>query len=205
MLVLIVILSCEIVMLKCQIYEGSVIFRNGYINNTESIHVKRLCITHSKIPGSPINLFSDNLYSHWTLGIQSTDNEFYLVSPTANKSVNVHHILSHNKPQSIDNTHLTFKDGNNYIYIINKNEIYKPIYSLTLAEIITDALELNKTVNYNLMTFNCHYQIKHLISMYCNVSFNDNINRWSLFKNVLYETLGNANNNLFVGSLQYNN
>lgn len=187
-LLIIAILLFEIRIISNRVAKGSVIFKKCWITNFKNKTAKTLCITHSKIPGSPVDLFSENLYSHWTLGIWDNEDDFYIVSPTGSNSVVV---INPSKPIRLDEKRMMFYDADRFVYIIKNNEIWKPCYKLSLIDIINDAWKLNKMVKYNVFGLNCHFQIKQLINMYCDVSINDEVNKWKMFKNTYSETFGN--------------
>lgn len=133
------------------------------INNHLVKNVKELYIVKTGIYYSILPSFGKNYFCHWSILVKTYENYMFIISPTGHGSVNVHEVL--NEYIYKENGYTFIRGGSVGKHIIF-NQKYKPLFEITVNDIIKDMLEVNKTIKYLAFSMNCQFVVSYVLSLY---------------------------------------
>ena len=175
-----IIILCIILYLIIMIKEecipiNSIIYRDTNIqqgvltgiNNHLVENVKELYIVKTGIYYSVIPSFGKNYFCHWSILVKTFKNHMFIISPTGHGSVNVHEVL--NEYIYKENGYTFIRGGSLGKHILFDNQKYKPLFEITVNDILNDMLEVNKIIKYLTFSMNCQFVVSYVLSLYTKV------------------------------------
>lgn len=138
------------------------------INNHLVENVKELYIVKTGIYYSVLPSFGKNYFCHWSILVKTYENNMFIISPTGHGSINVHEVL--NEYIYEENGYTFIRGGSLGKHILFNNQKYKPLFEITVNDVLKDMLEVNKAIKYLTFSMNCQFVVSYVLSLYTKVN-----------------------------------
>ena len=145
---------------------NAIIYRDENLHNDNSLndYVKFLYVVKTGIYYSLYPSFGKNYFCHWSI-MTETDKKMFIISPTGHGSINVHEV----KREYIykEKGYTFIRGGSLEKHIIFSQKI-KPIYDITVNDVINHMMKINSSIKYLPFSMNCQFLVSYIISSYTN-------------------------------------
>ena len=172
-----------------RIHRNAVVLMNfrGHLKLLNN-QVKAICIARSCVPSITIQKYTDNVWSHWSMGCWDMDGNFVIISTSGTNSTIVHKIRN-NSMRKLNDSHIMFVDNKGHTHVIKMEDIHIPCKKVKIIDIIQSTHIHNMCVDYDLIGYNCQYQVKAVMNEFVGskYQYNTDVNKLETIKQTFKE------------------